>query len=116
LNNSNGALLALRETPIESPLRSWCRETQSLSGGYPTAPRSREKSGRGRLPKLCDFVTPKLRWSTCSCPAPLIQPVNRIVVFDCENHGLEDVHVPAISDSQANNLGGFRHQPPAQWH
>ena len=42
-------------------------------------------------------------------PAPLVQYVNRIIVFDRQNHGLEYVYVPAISDTQANNFRGFRY-------
>src|SRR5271156_2856203 len=47
-------------------------------------------------------------------PCPLIQYVNRIIVFDRQHHGFEDVHVPAVSDAQANHFRGFRYQAPAQ--
>lgn len=49
-------------------------------------------------------------------PRPLIQYVNRIIMFDRQHHGFEDVHVPAIGDTQANDFRGFRYQTAAKWH
>jgi hypothetical protein len=55
--------------------------------------------------RLCEFQDVFVR---VLMPAPLIQYVNRIIVFHRQNHGFEDVHVPAISNPQANDVRGFR--------
>jgi|SRR5580658_2612323 hypothetical protein len=78
-----------------------------------------EASGKGsagafaEAVRLSDFQTVLV---SVLMPAPLIQYVNRVVMFDGQNHGLENIHVPAIRDSQTNNIVGLRHQAPAQRH
>src|ERR1700733_14224548 len=114
VSNSSGALPAKRETQVEWPSQALCRETRLLSGASPKPPRRREKAARERLPKLCGCQTSKPCSSVCSSPLPLIQYVNRVVMLDGQNHGLENIDVPAVRDSQTNHIFGLGHEAPAQ--
>src|SRR5215472_12521557 len=54
---------------------------------------------------------------TKSRKAPsLVQNVNWNIVLDGHDHGLENVHIPAIGDPQTHSLVGFREQTSAQRH
>jgi hypothetical protein len=46
----------------------------------------------------------------------LVENVNRRVVLDADNHGFEDVYVPAVCDSEPNHLVGFREKAATQRH
>jgi hypothetical protein len=45
----------------------------------------------------------------------LINDVNRVIVLDGDDHGFENVHIPAVRDAQPDYFIRFRHQAPAQW-
>lgn len=38
---------------------------------------------------------------------PLVHYLDGKVVLNSYDHGLEDIHIPAIRDAQAHNFGGF---------
>lgn len=46
----------------------------------------------------------------------LVKNVNRGVVLNAQNHGFEDVNVPALVDPKPDRILGFGHQPTSQRH
>src|SRR5215469_9080023 len=47
---------------------------------------------------------------------PLVQNVNRDVMLNGHNHGLENIDVPTVGDSQTDNVVRFRQQASTQRH
>lgn len=46
----------------------------------------------------------------------LIHDINWVVVLNRQNHGFENIHVPALGDPQSHSVIRLQHQPPAQRH
>jgi hypothetical protein len=75
---------------------------------------SSEELVNGSALAISSLSTAMLSFVSALIPAPLVDYVNRIIVFHCDHHRLEDVYVPAVSYPQAHNFVCFRHQSPAQ--
>jgi len=51
---------------------------------------------------------PAIACQSAHALALLVDDVDRIVVLDADNHGFENIYVPAIRDSEPDDFIGFR--------
>src|SRR6266481_5188467 len=57
---------------------------------------------------------PMVACQSAHAVAVLVDHVDRIVMLDAHNHGFENVDVPAIRDSEPDDVVGFRQHPSTQ--
>jgi hypothetical protein len=72
------------------------------------------KTGVSHLSGWAATVRIPIAAGECAHFVPLIENVNGIVVLDANDHGFENVHIPAVSDTQSDDVARLGQQPSAQ--
>jgi hypothetical protein len=68
---------------------------------------ARASSGAG-LPSACPTLP------VAALTGNLVEDINGVVVLDTDNHGLENIDVPAIGDAKTDNIARLRQQSTTQ--